>query len=79
VRERGYALVADSPPNICTVAAPVWDAHQVVVGAIGVGGPSTRFGPEQARALAPRLMEIGSAISTHVGSTQPALPHEGSA
>jgi IclR family transcriptional regulator, KDG regulon repressor len=79
VRERGYALVADSPPNICTVAAPVWDAHQVVVGAIGVGGPSTRFGPEQARALAPRLMEIGSAISTHVGSTQPALHHEGSA
>lgn len=79
VRECGYALVADSPPSVCTIAVPVWNAGQVVVGAIGVGGPTTRFGTDQARALAPRLMEIGSAISSHVGAARPTLHDRGSA
>jgi DNA-binding IclR family transcriptional regulator len=79
VRLHGHAVVADSSPNVCTVAAPVRAADQSVVGAIGIGGPATRFGTERATALAPRLMEIGSAIGDHYGTGQPAQRDRGTA
>lgn len=65
VRAQGYSVVADAVPNVCTIAAPVWANHEEVVGALGVGGPSTRFTVDRARSLAPRLMEVGAAISNH--------------
>jgi DNA-binding IclR family transcriptional regulator len=63
VREDGFALVADSPASICTVAVPVRGTGGEVIGAIGIGGPATRFDHDRARTLVPRLTEVGAAIS----------------
>jgi IclR family acetate operon transcriptional repressor len=68
VRENGYALVADSTANVCTVAVPVRGPGGAVVGAVGIGGPATRFGADRARSLVPRLVETGGAISAGCGS-----------
>ncbi|MGD9989915.1 IclR family transcriptional regulator [Pseudonocardia sp.] len=68
VREAEFALVADSPASICTVAVPVRGPGGAVVGAIGIGGPATRFDEQRARALVPRLTEVGVAISAGCGA-----------
>lgn len=68
VRDDGFALVADSPASVCTVAVPVRGPAAVVIGAVGVGGPATRFDVARARSLAPRLVEVGAAISSSCGA-----------
>ncbi|QRP48551.1 IclR family transcriptional regulator [Amycolatopsis sp. FDAARGOS 1241] len=68
VRSGRFSLVLDTATNVCTVATPVWRGNRGVIGAIGVGGPATRFPEERARALAPRIVEVGAAISDHYGT-----------
>jgi IclR family acetate operon transcriptional repressor len=73
VRAQGFAVLGDASPNVCTVAAPIWGSGRRVVGALGIGGPTTRFPVERASSLAPRLMEVGAAISGRYGTTSSVL------
>jgi DNA-binding IclR family transcriptional regulator len=75
VRACGYAVVADSPPTVCTIAAPVWDAGRTVIGALGIGGPSSRFPAGRAESFAPRLLETCAAISSNY-QTAPSAHHD---
>lgn len=68
VRERGFATEdEESEPGIRCIAAPVRNAGDAVVGAVGIAGPSQRLSLEALEALAPPLIESVGAISKRLG------------
>ncbi|WP_351236477.1 IclR family transcriptional regulator [Streptomyces sp. NPDC002133] len=75
VRAQGFAIVADPQANVRTIAVPVRAGIEQAVGALGIGGPSTRFPADRATSIAPRLIEVGAAISNYYG-TLLATPHD---
>lgn len=68
VRLRGYAIEdEESEPGIRCIAAPVRGAGGVVVGALGIAGPTQRLNLNALRALAAPLIEATAAISLRLG------------
>ncbi len=58
IREQGYARVARAtPPQMVSVAFPVWDIDGRLHGAMSVGGPAERF-EAQLEAQLPDIREI---------------------
>lgn len=63
VRRDGFALArGEWRDDVCGVAAPVRDADDRIVAAVGVSGRIDRFRPARARALGPRLVETASSL-----------------
>ena len=68
VRERGYAVEDEEcEPGIRCVAAPVRGADGVVVGAIGIAGPTQRLSLETLANLSKPLLEAAAAVSVRLG------------
>ena len=68
VRVRGYAIEdEESEPGIRCIAAPVRGAGGVVVGALGIAGPTQRLTLTALKALAAPLIEATAAISVRLG------------
>ena len=68
VRTRGYAIEdEESEPGIRCIAAPVRGAGGVVVGALGIAGPTQRLSMTVLKALAAPLIEATAAISVRLG------------
>lgn len=68
VRSRGFAIEdEESEPGIRCIAAPVRGAAGVVVGALGIAGPTQRLNLNALRALATPLIETTAAISRRLG------------
>jgi IclR family acetate operon transcriptional repressor len=77
VRAQGFAIVADSQANVCTIAVPVRAGGEEAVGALGIGGPRTRFPADRATSIAPRLIEVGAAISDYYATLLTAPARQG--
>lgn len=69
VRNQGLSIILDTVTNVRTIATPVWNGKRGVIGAVGVGGPATRFLAERASVITSRLVEVEAAISNHYGTT----------
>jgi IclR family KDG regulon transcriptional repressor len=68
VRSRGWAeTVHEHELGIASVAAPIRDARGRVVAAVGVVGPSARFGRENVRRLSLETVRTAEAISARLG------------
>lgn len=68
-RQRRYA-VEDEEAIIgeAGVAAPIFDAHESVIGAIGIAGPRERVAAaDRVETLAPHVLEASRAISRELG------------
>ncbi len=68
VRSRGWAeSLHEHEMGLASVAAPIRDARGRVVAAVGVAGPSPRFGRENVRRLAAETTRAADAISARLG------------
>ncbi len=68
VRQQGYAIEdEESEPGIRAIAAPVRRAGGLVVGAIGIAGPSQRLTIDALKAFATPLLEAAAAVSVRLG------------
>lgn len=68
MRTRGYALNREEwRVGVCGLGAPVFDADGQPVGAIGISVPNIRFGRQQARQLAQRLVACAADASRSLG------------
>jgi DNA-binding IclR family transcriptional regulator len=68
VRERGFAVEdEESEPGIRCIAAPVRNAGDTVVGAVGIAGPSQRLSLGALLELSGPLVESAEAISRRLG------------
>ncbi len=64
----GYATSrGERTPDAASVAAPVFDYNQHVIGAMSVAGPISRFTPEKQAACALRLLECSTGLSHQLG------------
>lgn len=70
VRERGYALDNEERElGVRCVAAPLFGPGGKAVGAISLSAPASRLSPEEARRLAPRVVEAAWKASLRLGFT----------
>lgn len=68
VRMRGFAVEdEESEPGIRCIAAPVRNAADAVIGAVGIAGPSQRLSLAGLQALSGPLIESVEAISRRLG------------
>lgn len=68
VREQRYALEdEESEPGIRCIASPIYGADGLVVGAVGIAGPSQRVSIETLVTYAEPLLEAVEAISLRLG------------
>jgi DNA-binding IclR family transcriptional regulator len=68
VHKRGYAIDdQERTPGARTLGAPLRNASGAVVAAVGIGAPVSRMSDERMAQLGPRLLEIASNISSHLG------------
>ncbi len=72
VRDEGYAWdEGEHEPDVCCVAAPIFDLNGRAVAAISIAGPATRMGsPETRIELASQILQAASAISRQLGYPQ---------
>ena len=72
IRKRGWSF-DDEEHAIATrcVAAPVYDEHAEVLGAISVAGPVTRLPDERIRQLGPLVSHAAEAITQRLGGRWP--------
>jgi IclR family transcriptional regulator, acetate operon repressor len=71
VLERGYAIsLAERVPEVCTIAVPVFDYRESVVGALSVTGPSSRVDKEQLLEFAPHALQAARDLSNMLGSIE---------
>lgn len=72
VHHQGYAWdEGEHEPDVCCVAAPIFDLSGRVVAAISIAGPSTRMGSPEVRAeLTNQVLQAASAISKQLGYQQ---------
>jgi IclR family transcriptional regulator, KDG regulon repressor len=69
IRKQGFAAVAgERTSGVCGVSAPIFSHKQVVVGAISVSGPMTRFDMEKALQYSTLIMERAKKISSILGA-----------
>lgn len=67
-RNRGYSISdGDFDESARGVGAPIFDSAGNVVGAISVGGPSFRVGPEELARFAPLIVQVAKTISQGLG------------
>jgi IclR family acetate operon transcriptional repressor len=72
VRERGYAVtIEELEPGLVAVAAPVFSAGSVAVGALSVSGPASRLGGGQLPAAAARCTAAAKSLSVLLGHVPP--------
>ncbi|MBX5476933.1 MAG: IclR family transcriptional regulator [Clostridia bacterium] len=80
VRQLGVAFDNEEhEPGIRCVAAPVWDRHGRLAGAISVAGPSLRMTPERLQSLAEPVRQAALEISRRLGYTERDASAAGSA
>jgi DNA-binding IclR family transcriptional regulator len=74
VRLRKFALDnGENEDGVLCVGAPVFDYRGVVVGAISVSAPAFFFKEEEARALAPLVIEAADEVSLALGTPRELL------
>jgi len=66
-RKRGYVVNVDFQPGRVSVAAPVLDAHQVIVGGVSVAGPAKLFDATSVEQAAADIVAVATAISERIG------------
>lgn len=67
-RQRGYSISdEDFDAEARGVGAPIRDASGQVIGAVSVGGPSFRVGPEELARFAPLIVRVAKTISSGLG------------
>lgn len=70
IRQQGYAVnTGEWREQVVGVAAPVRDASGKVVSALGISGPADRIPDQTLRDVVPRLIELATSISKHLGYT----------
>ena len=68
IRARGYATsFEETALGTMAIAAPVFDAQGRSVAAIGIEAPLARIPPEQAKAVAPLVVQAARQISARLG------------
>jgi IclR family KDG regulon transcriptional repressor len=68
IRANGYAVSSgELDADASAIAAPIKNADDNVVGALGVCGPSSRFGPERMQFLIREVIEAARTISRNLG------------
>lgn len=68
VRKRGYAINrGEWREEVFGIAAPIWDATNEVVGALGISGPAARFGARQTDRLSGAVVAAASRVSGGLG------------
>lgn len=73
IRMRGYAVnKGEWRADVFGIAAPIRNATQTVVGAIGISGPATRFRARQIRSWASFVLDAAGSVSRSLGA--PAAP-----
>ena len=66
--QQGYATnLEELEPGFVSVAAPVWDHDDAVVGAVSVGGPASRFTSARVASLATSVKGTAARISQQLG------------
>jgi DNA-binding IclR family transcriptional regulator len=67
IKERGYAIsVGDYRPDICVLAAPIFDHNQKVIGALVVRGSSPPFTREKAEKYIAVILEMTHRINREI-------------
>jgi DNA-binding IclR family transcriptional regulator len=66
-RARGYVFNDDFQPGRVSVAAPIVDAHQAVVGGVSVAGPARLFDPATRQQAAADIVAVATAVSERLG------------
>jgi IclR family transcriptional regulator, acetate operon repressor len=67
-REQGFALDDEErEPNVCCVAAPIFDRTGACLGAISISGPSSRLSLSRAETLGPLVRAAADRCSRAVG------------
>jgi len=67
-QNQGYAVDDEEfDPGVRCLAAPVFDHHSHVAGAIGISGPTTRMTDRRLPRLAAIVMEVASELSERMG------------
>jgi len=68
IRRNGYAVnQGEWRDGVAGIAAPIRDAAGLVVAAVGISGPATRFRQKDIRSGATKVMEAAAAISAALG------------
>jgi DNA-binding IclR family transcriptional regulator len=68
VRRNGYAFSQDDVlPDVCAVGAPVFDAEGLVIGAISIGGVSSRFASARKEEISIAVMDAARRLSFALG------------
>src|ERR671916_1864242 len=71
VLDKGYAIsLAERVPEVCTIAVPVFDYRESVVGALSVTGPSSRVDKGQLLEFAPHALQAAEDLSFMLGSIE---------
>lgn len=67
---KGFAFsCGERVAGLSAVAAPIFDRHDSVMGAISVGGPTQRFSKETALLSAPLIVDAANKISVQFGNS----------
>lgn len=67
-REQGFAIDDEErEPNVCCVAAPIFDRTGTCLGAVSISGPSSRFSRSRAEALGPLVRAAADRCSRALG------------
>jgi len=70
IREQGYATsVEETDPGAWGIATPIRNWRGLVVGAIGVAGPTTRYSPEKAQQYVTLCRHAAEEISARLGAS----------
>lgn len=72
IARRGYATSrGERTPDAASIAAPVFDYNQQVMGAISVAGPISRVSVERQIEMAVHLLECSRSLSLQLGALVP--------
>lgn len=68
IRHHGYAFEDEEfIEGVVCLAAPVWDEHDEVVGAVSVSGPSVRFTRDIAMKFTAEITRVAQSVSASLG------------
>ncbi|GAB6146674.1 IclR family transcriptional regulator [Desulfocicer niacini] len=74
VRTQGYATsIAENTPGVHSIAAPVFNAEQRLVGALTISGPVSRMTEEQIQIWIGEVVKTAGFLSERLGSSQHAV------
>ena len=67
IKKQGYAISAgDYRPDICVLAAPIFDQSQVVTATIVIRGRLPEFNPNRAKKYIPVILEMANKINLEI-------------